>query len=99
MKRGNVRSADGLLSPAVAATLAALPLEDKDNAAARLATVYASEIDAADAEARAEVLRDLGPRLLAALDALGATPKARALTGRGGGGSGGALAQLRASRA
>lgn len=45
---------------------------------------------------------DLGPKLLAILDALGATPKARAVARKGGagrGGKGGSLAALRASRA
>jgi len=46
-------------------------------------------------------LESLGPKLLATLDALGASPKARAQAGKGAtkGGKGGRLAELRAARA
>lgn len=45
-------------------------------------------------------LESLGPKLLAVLDALGASPKSRAQVGRGvmKGGKGGRLAELRAAR-
>lgn len=45
-------------------------------------------------------LESLGPKLLAVLDALGASPKSRAQAGRGvmKGGKGGRLAELRAAR-
>lgn len=74
--------------PAVAATLAALPLAKVDDGAARLARIYAQALDDAagieDVEARALAVSRVGPRLLTALEALGATPRARGLMTRGG---------------
>lgn len=74
--------------PAVAATLAALPLANVDDGAARLAQIYAQALDDAaelqDVEARALAISRVGPRLLNALEALGATPRARGLMTRGG---------------
>lgn len=67
---------DNLLAPSVRKTLAALELGEQDAAAGRLAFAYAVTIDAADKPAAA--LRWLGPELLKALEALGATPAARA---------------------
>lgn len=73
--------------PAVDATLAALPLSDLDTAAARLARTYGQALDDAgaieDVEARALAVSRVGPRLLVALEALGATPRARGLMTRG----------------
>lgn len=74
----HLRAAEHLLTPAVASSLSALTLTGADLGAATLATGYARAIDAASGEDRAAVLRDLGPKLLAALIELGATPKARA---------------------
>lgn len=68
-----LRSADSLLETAVRATVDALALDDTDRAAARLALAYAQAIDA-----EPETLEKLGPRLKELLDALLATPGARA---------------------
>lgn len=66
---------DPPLAEAVVASLKAIPRKDVDAAAARLAHAYAAAIDAADD--KADALAALGPKLLAALDALGMTPKSR----------------------
>lgn len=71
-----LRPADELLSSAVGATLGALTLGPEDGAASRLARTLAEAID--QAEDRQDALERLGPKLLACLDALGATPAARA---------------------
>ncbi len=71
-----LRDAGELLGPAVAGAVAALTLAPADGAAVKLAQRYAAAID--DADNRAEALERLGPRLLAALESLGATPAARA---------------------
>jgi hypothetical protein len=71
-----LRSAGELLAPAVAETIAALDLSTEDAAAVRLAGRYAATIDTA--EDRAEAMEKLGPKLLAVLESLGATPAARA---------------------
>lgn len=55
----------------VEAALAAQPVEDRDAAAAALALTYARDIDAGGDLAK------LGPALLAVLEALGLTPRAR----------------------
>lgn len=126
-RRRALRSADELVAPAVAETLATLTLAEPDAGAAQLARRYAAAIDNAadiaeqlrqavedvdgDAPIRQriqalavrvdahQVLVDLGPKLLTALEALGATPRARALTAKGAGGPAtvGRLAKLRAS--
>lgn len=70
-----LRSVDTLLAPAVAAAIAELPLQPADQAAAKLASQYAKAID--DAEDHDQALATYGPKLLAALAALGATPTAR----------------------
>lgn len=92
----SLRSADELLLPTVQHTIANLTLRPEDSAAATLAERYAATIDADP-----EQLKDLGPKLLATLEALGATPRARA-AGRkpAGGGTGGTskLAALREAR-
>jgi hypothetical protein len=92
-----LRPVDGLLLPAVNEALKALDLADEDIAAARLARRYAATIDGSgDA---AFVLERLGPKLLAALESLGATPKARAAMGlKGGLAPVGKLQALRSAR-
>ncbi len=76
---GNLQDAARLLKPAVADTIAALDLKPEDTAAAVLARRYAKAIDDGDGDA----LSWLGPKLLAVLEQLGATPAARAkLKGR-----------------
>lgn len=97
-----IRSADALMLPAVREAIAALDTECTDAGAVRLAERYAAAID----EARDWVwaMRWLGPLLLDALEALGATPASRkallkgeaphGVTGSGAGG----LARLRAAR-
>lgn len=68
-----------LISPAVSETLAALDLPALDTAAARLARSYAEQIDSCTlAGEQAWALEKLGPKLLAVLNDLGATPRARA---------------------
>lgn len=71
----HLSSINDLLLPAVLATIAELELSDQDQAAIRLATTYAEAMDQSDDPA---VLERLGPKLLAVLVELGATPKARA---------------------
>lgn len=86
-----LRDSEQLLDSAVATTLDSLDLADADAAAARLVRHYAAAIDAAHcSECGADTSLDtLGPRLLAALEALGATPAARARRSKGGGQSAG----------
>lgn len=78
-----LRDASTLLVPAVAETIRALATKPEDIAAAKLAGQYAAAIDAAPVEDRADVLKSLGPALLACLTALGATPAARAAVTKG----------------
>src|SRR5260221_11389279 len=85
-----------LLGPAVTGTVAGLTLTAADGAAVKLAQRYAAAID--DAESPAEALERLGPRLLAVLESLGATPAGRAKLKEGrpaGGGKPGGLQALR----
>lgn len=91
-----LRPADDLIRPKVAQTLAELELEDQDQAAAQLAEQYAAEIDGA--RNRAAALDSLGPKLLACLVELGATPKARSAVSLPGRQPGSSLARLRAAR-
>jgi hypothetical protein len=72
-----LRSSDALLLSAVTEAIAALGVAPEDSAASRLARAYAQEIDERNPEESVEVLDKLGPKLLATLDALGATPKSR----------------------
>jgi len=72
-----LRSADTLLATAVQTAIDALTLTPADSGAVKLAHSYATAIDAADEPA--DMLDRLGPKLLAALEALGATPRARAV--------------------
>jgi hypothetical protein len=71
-----VRDADELLGPSIEESLAALGLDGAGAGAAQLARSYGRVLDtAADAAGAA---RWIGPELLRALAALGATPMARA---------------------
>lgn len=74
-----IRSADDLISPAVANAIHERrhELTDEDIAAVRLAQRYAAAIDDGDTD----TLAQMGPKLLAVLEQLGATPKARAVIG------------------
>lgn len=96
----SLRPADHLLAPAVAATLRELDLTELDSATAKLAGQYARAIDDADPEDRPVALRDLGPKLLACLVELGATPRARAAVKDGSAADAGtsSLARLREAR-
>jgi hypothetical protein len=64
------------MADAVEAALAADPPADQDQATAALARLYAETIDA---EGDAATIRDLGPKLLSALESLQLSPRARAL--------------------
>lgn len=122
MTERRLRSADGLLLPAVTETLDELTgAGPQDAAVKRLARRYAAAIDdaaliaaglealrgedpetiavlAAKVQAQ-EVLLKLGPKLLDALEALGATPRARSRVAKGGAsGPVGKLAALRSAR-
>ena len=77
-------------------SLRSAPVSARGTALAALAKAYAAHIDsAADPEVRAKALSDLGPKFLAALQALGLTTELRdtgtsptgmpATTGQGGG--------------
>jgi hypothetical protein len=85
-----LRDAGELLAPAVNDTVAALTLAPEDAAAVKLAQRYAAAIDDGGD------LEKLGPKLLAALESLGATPAARARLKEGS--AGGKPAGLRALR-
>jgi len=76
MTERRLQAVDHLLGPAVAETVAALATTLEDKAAVQLAKRYAAAID--EAEDRAEAMEKLGPKLLAVLESLGATPAARA---------------------
>jgi hypothetical protein len=95
-----LRSADGLVSPAVAEAIQALPLAPEDAGAMQVARNLAQAIDDAIPEERVDVLARLAPKLLDALESLGATPRARAAIKKGAGGErkSGALSTLRAAR-
>jgi hypothetical protein len=69
-----LRDADKLLAPAVERTLSELQLGTVDDAVATLAQRYAAAIDN---DSEGDALTDLGPKLLATLQALQATPAAR----------------------
>jgi hypothetical protein len=73
---GGEMAAEDMLAPAVREALAALGLDGKDAAAAKLAELLAVTIDRADSQAWA--MRWLAPELLRVLGELGATPLARA---------------------
>src|SRR5258708_30574804 len=91
-----LRDGGEVLGLAATATVDALILAAADAAAVKLAQRYAAAID--DADNRAEALERLGPKLLAALESLGATPAARAKLKEGrpaGSGKPGGLQALR----
>lgn len=72
----------GELEQSVRESLGTLDLQPEDAGVRELALRYARTIDeTVDAEGRA-AMSDLGPKLLAALVELGATPKARAAAGQ-----------------
>lgn len=77
-----LRDADKLLAPAVERTLGELQLGTVDDAVATLAQAYAAAIDT---DEEGDALTDLGPKLLATLQALQATPAARSKVKVGGG--------------
>lgn len=83
---------------AVKKALAFEPPAEQDLAVAALALQYASEIDSGEAD-----LAKIGPPLLAALEALQMSPRARAIARKGGaqpnGAGTGKLDELRARRA
>lgn len=89
-------SADATMAAALAETLSELTLVDADAAVVRLAKKYAAAIDEDP-----DVLEKIGPKLLSCLEALGATPRARAALRKGGEPSRveSRLAVLRAARA
>jgi hypothetical protein len=93
---GALRSADELLAPVVEESIAALTLSPEDAAAVRLVRRYAAAIDEAGTAA---ALESFGPKLLAALNALGATPAARTRLRDGIGGAPGVASSLAALRA
>lgn len=83
------------LVESVRASLEALEPDARDGAARALALEYAAQVDAAP-----EMLEALGPKLLAALDALGMTPRARSSAVKGApSAAANPLDQLRARRA
>ncbi len=89
------RDAGDLLRPRVVQALSRLQLEDCDEAAVQLAILYAQHVDTAEDPAAA--LIRLGPRLLAVLESLGATPAGRSRVKQSGTPANGALAAFRAS--
>lgn len=66
------------LQESVQDALNAKPIEPRDKAVADLALTYATQVD------EGGPLEKLGPPLLAALEALGMSPRARAAATRGG---------------
>lgn len=70
------------LEQSVTTSLEALEPDARDGAARDLALAYARELDRYP-----DTLADLGPKLLAALDALGMTPRARSAALKGGPGA------------
>jgi hypothetical protein len=92
-----LQPADDLLAPAVTETIKHLTTSAEDAAAVKLAQRYAATIDAA--EDRDAAMEKLGPKLLACLESLGATPAARArLKGGAPSAAGNRLAALREAR-
>jgi hypothetical protein len=80
-----LRDADDLLLSAVKKTITELDLDDMDAAAVELAEQYATAIDASycDKCEADSSLDTLGPKLLAVLESLGATPVARSKIRKG----------------
>jgi len=97
MATRSLRDADELLLPCVNAAIAALELQDRDQAIAALARRYASVID--DCANPEWGMRWIAPLLHEALESLGATPVARSKVKEGKQFSGtGQLAALRSAR-
>jgi hypothetical protein len=71
-----------LLKQVTTSALASLKLAEPDKPLSLLAIRYAEAIDAASAVDRALVLKELGPKLQAALESLGMSPTARAKAGK-----------------
>lgn len=78
-----LRPADNLLAPAVQEAINAAKTEPVDVGAVKLALTYARAIDDASPDEHSDTLANLGPKLLAALEQLHATPKSRTV-GKGG---------------
>jgi hypothetical protein len=76
--------ADAKVATAVEKTIKALQLRPEDAGAVQLARKYARTIDGLDDEQLPKVLGVIGPSLLKALQALGATPDSRAGAAKGG---------------
>jgi hypothetical protein len=93
-----LRDASELLWPAISVTLTQLDLTEEHAAAKKLAQRYAQVIDQHDDQAWA--MRWIGPLLLDALTALGATPVAQAAIAKKGGSADAEdpLSKLRARR-
>jgi hypothetical protein len=92
------------MSQSVDAALAETEHEARDGATVALVRLYAATIDDAADGDMTETLRELGPKLLAALEALGMSPRARSAATRGAPGGTGPnpldeLRQRRAGRA
>jgi hypothetical protein len=66
------------LSDALNGALIETEQEPRDAAVVALARFYAATIDSVGDAVMVETLRDLGPKLLAALEALNMSPRARA---------------------
>ena len=92
-----LRDASELLWPALAETLTQLDLGSEHAAAKKLAQRYAQVID--EHRDQAYALRWIGPLLLDALEALGATPAARAALTKGAKDADAAPSQLEKLRA
>lgn len=88
------------LSDALDGALAETDQDARDGATVALARFYAATIDAVPDSAMVETLRDLGPKLLAALEALNMSPRARAAVkgATSGGPVGNPLDELRVRR-
>jgi hypothetical protein len=77
-----MKPATDTLAGAVSSSVAALDLEVADQATARLALIYAEWIDDLQPPEGAKLLGPLGRALSGCLEALGASPAARADIGR-----------------
>lgn len=101
MTAGVLRDADELVLPAVRSAIAELDTTSADAAVIKLCERYAAAMDAAQgAKAQAWAIRWIGPLLLDALEALGASPAARSKLkeGKPRRAASNGLAELRAAR-
>lgn len=91
-------ASQGTMTRAVAAALRDAPLLPQDAAGKALVRQYAKAID--EAAGSLDAISDLGPKLLAALSALGLTPAGRGVKGgaQGGNAVAGKLDELRERR-